>query len=666
MSKRKLPTSSTALLQHTVAARHSTARAASGDWRTVLLGLGIFLAVFLVFWPALRNGFVDWDDTDNFLRNQNFRGLDPARLGWMFTTSHMGHYQPLSWITLGCDYLWGRAAFGNGMDPRSYHLTNNLLHAANAVLVYLLALRLLGMAVARTAQRQTWVVHGAAVLAALLFALHPLRVESVAWLTERRDVQSSFFILLAVLTYLRAQRSTGSQYTRWLILAIVLHACSLLSRAMAVTLPVILLVLDWYPLGRLNRDRARTRDHPLLLVLLEKVPFALLALIASITAVWAQVATSAAVAIERHPAGARLAQLCYGLVFYVRKTLLPLDLSPIYEMHVPINVGAPRYLIAIGLVVAAVAALGVLIALRRGRAFVATAACYAILILPVSGLVQSGNQEVADRYSYIPSIVLMLLLTAGVLKLWDARDVPSAVRLGIVGTTAVVLLTLATLTWRQCGVWYGTATLWTHAVAISPDSSTAQNGYGWVLLDQKRYDEALVHLRRSLEIEPGNEKAHHNIWTVLEAQGRTEERIQAYRDAIRVLPTPAEAHYNLGLELGRRGDLVGAEEEYRAALALRPNYSQAHTNLANILAKREPPTEARYHYEAAIAADPRNMIARRGLASLLKAQHRDAEAIEQLQAALAVDPNDARTRQLLESWTAPAGTPAPSPETPPK
>lgn len=653
MPRKKSPTSS--------GARRERPAAATGDhWRAVVVSLAVFLAVLLTFWPALRNGFVDWDDPDNFLKNQNFRGLGAAQLGWMFTTSHMGHYQPLSWITLAGDYLWGRAVFGDGLDPRSYHLTNNLLHAANAVLVYLLALQLLAGAAQSGAERRSWIVHGAATLAALLFALHPLRVESVAWLTERRDVLSSFFLLLSVLCYLRAQQSEARPYVRWVVLAVVLHACSLLSRAMAVTLPVILLLLDWYPLRRLDRERMPRAGRRYPTVLLEKVPFVVLALVAGITAVWAQRSAGAAYGLEQHTIGGRLAQMCFGLVFYVYKTLVPVHLSPIYEVHLPIDVGAPRYLIAIGLVLIAAAVLGVLIALRRGRAFVVAAACYAILILPVSGLVQSGNQEVADRYSCIPSIVLMVLLAAGVQPLWRSLRTPRFVKLGVGGVAGVALLVLATLTWRQCGVWYSTATLWQRAVEVSPDSSIAQDGYGWVLLDQKRYDEALVHLRRALEINPMNDKAHNNIWILLQAQGRMDELLQAYRDAIRIVPQFAEAHYNLGLELSRRGDVAGAEAEYRTALEQRPNYSQAHTNLANILAKRGEVAEALRHYESAIAADPANLIARRALAGLLKAQNRAAEAVQQLREALAVDPNDARSRQLLEKWTTPARPPSPA------
>ena len=651
--------------------RDAAARAPAGQdpwvapcgrgWATLIAAF-VFLTVFLTFWPGLHNGFVDWDDTDNILKNTHYRGLGPEQLSWMFTTSHLGHYQPLSWITLGGDYLWGRAVLGDGMDPRSYHLTNNLLHAVNAVLVYLLALRLLGGAAAPDAVRRTRGVHGAAALAALLFALHPLRVESVAWVTERRDVLSSFFLLLTVLCYLRAQQPLTTHHRRWMALAVVLHTLSLLSRAMAVTLPVILLLLDWYPLRRLGGRRTSSAGVRPGRVWLEKIPFLVLSLSAGVTAVWAQHASKATYTLETLPVAARLAQMCYGLVFYLRKTLLPLDLSPIYEIPLPLHVDAPRYVVAITLVLVAVAIVGALAGLGRSRYLVVAAACYAVLILPVSGLVQSGNQEAADRYSYIPAVALAVLLAAGIARLWMSPRVAQIPKISVAAAAGVVLLLLAVLTWRQCAVWRSTATLWKHAAAVAPESSIAQNGYGWVLQDQKHYDLALVHLRRALEIQPRHEKAHVNLWLVLEAQSKMEglgeaevqRRIgalmQAYRDTIRVLPECAEAHYNLGVYLAREKQGDEAEKEYRRALELRPDYAVAHTNLASILERRGQVAEALEHYQAAVAADPRNLFARRGLANLLKALHRDNEAIAQLRAALAVDPGDMRSKELLEKW----------------
>ncbi len=617
--------------------------------RTLLIALAVFVAVMMAFARTLGNDFVNWDDPRNILENPSFRGLGAQQLRWMFTTFHMGHYQPLSWMTLGFDYLWTQTLFGDGLKPFGYHLTNNLLHAGSAVLVYLLARRLLDRA-GRNAGQRAGSLDAAAALAALLFAVHPLRAESVAWATERRDVLSSFFLLLTVLLYLRACTAPATRI-RWLSLALLAYSASLLSRAMGVTLPILLLILDWCPLGRLTLRGRCTGGLSVPAIVLEKVPFAVLAAFTAVIAILAQKTVGATAGLELHTAAARLAQACYSVVFYVWKTLIPVPLSPIYEIRLPLDLTLPRYIVAMVLVAATLVAIPLLALRTRTRWPVVVAASYAVLLLPVSGLAQSGIQEVADRYSYLPGIVLALPVAAGVRRIWDAAPR----RAGLGALCPGVVLVLAALTWRQCGVWQNTTTLFTHAIAVSPEASAAQNGYGWVLLKERHYDDAERHLRRALEIQPDNEKAYRNLWATLKEQGRTGELEQAYRDAIRMHPQFAEAHFNLGTALLRRQDYAGAVEAYEAAVSLRPDYFQAHINLAQILADFGETTAAVEHCRAAIAANPQEVFGRRLLAQLLMRQNQVAEAISLLQAALRIDPNDEASRQLLQAWTTPTG-----------
>jgi tetratricopeptide (TPR) repeat protein len=605
--------------------------------RTTAIGIATFLITLAVFSPALCNDFVDWDDPAMVLDNPNFRGLAAAQLYWMFTTFHMGHYQPLSWITLALDYRAGQALFGNGLDPRPYHLTNVALHAANAAFIYLLARRLLG-----GAARGPWLQHGAAALVALLTSLHPLRVESVAWVTERRDVLSSFFLLLMLLAYLRAALTSRS---RWLVMAVVAYLLSLLSRAMGVTLPLILLLLDWYPLRRIGGWAVRPARVPLRRILLEKLLFLVPAVGAAILAPLAQHAAGATAGWEYHGGLARAAQACFGLAFYVWKTVLPLRLSPIYEMHVPIDPLAPRYVAAAAIVL--VAAAGLVLLRRRIPGAVVALASYAIVLLPVAGFVQSGNQEAADRYSYLPAIALTMLVGAALLRTARVRRRAYA----CFALAAMAVVALAAATWRQCGVWQNTATLWRYAAAVSPDSSIAQNGYGWVLLQEKRYEEALARLRRAIEIQPTNPKAHNNIWMTLREQGRSDELLAAYRESIRVYPTFADAYYHLGNELRRRGQTDEAIASFRQATELRPAYASARINLAYLLNQRGQTEEALQQYELAVQADPRSALARRGLASVLKRLGHDGEAIAQLHIVLQLDPNDVTAREWLAAWT---------------
>jgi hypothetical protein len=284
----------------------------------------VAVITFVVFSPALRNGFVNWDDFETIVENQNFRGFTWSHLRWMFTTFHLGHYQPLSWLTFSLDYrLWGMDAFG-------YHLTNILLHSANAVLFYFVTLRLLAIAAPISS---AVVLMLAAGFSALLFAIHPLRVESVAWATERRDVLSAFFLLLTVLSYLKAvDLANNTSGRRWIAVSAVLYVLSLLAKASGITLPLVLLVLDVYPLRRLGGGAGRWFGVDARRVWLEKLPFFIAAAAAGAVALTAQQKAGALVTTETHDLAGRVAQGLYGVTFYIVKTLEPTDLAPLYEI----------------------------------------------------------------------------------------------------------------------------------------------------------------------------------------------------------------------------------------------------------------------------------------------------------------------------------------------
>src|SRR5437867_2718999 len=297
------------------------ARALPERWLPWLVPVLIALITFAAFLPALQNQFVNWDDKDNFLDNPHYRGLGWTHLRWMWTT-HLGHYIPLTWMTLGLDYLlWG-------MNPVGYHLTSLLLHAANAVVFFFLVRRLLARALPSPSERGHALAVSAGV-AALVFAIHPLRVESVAWVTERRDVLSGLLYLLTILMYLWACEREERR-RRWYWGAVGLFAGALLSKAMAVNLPVVLLILDVYPLRRLG-ESIGWWSAPARRVYVEKIPFVLLAAAASTIAVMAQLSISAAVSLARLSVPGRLAISAYGVSFYLWKLVVPVNLSPLYE-----------------------------------------------------------------------------------------------------------------------------------------------------------------------------------------------------------------------------------------------------------------------------------------------------------------------------------------------
>src|SRR5437016_5956927 len=326
--------------------------ASAQRWVRWLAPLLVALLTLTAFLPTLQNQFVSWDDDKNFLENPHYRGLGWTHLRWMWTT-HLGHYIPLTWMTLGLDYLlWG-------MNPVGYHLTSLLLHAADAVVFFFIVRRLLTRALPSPSERGYALTVSAGV-ASLVFAIHPLRVESVAWATERRDVLSGLFYLLTILVYLR-DCERGERGRGWFWLSVAVFVCALLSKSMVVNLPVVLLILDVYPLRRLGGAlgwwSARARR-----VYVEKIPFVLLAAAASAVALMAQLSHRAMIPVTHLSAPGRLAVSAYGLSFYLWKTVVPLNLSPLYELPRTMNPWAMPFILSYGLVLAITA---IALALRR-------------------------------------------------------------------------------------------------------------------------------------------------------------------------------------------------------------------------------------------------------------------------------------------------------------
>ncbi|HYM10614.1 MAG TPA: tetratricopeptide repeat protein [Bryobacterales bacterium] len=578
-------------------------------WPPALL---IAAVTLLAFWPALDNQFVNWDDDQNFLLNPYFRGLALSNLHWMFTTFHLGHYHPLTWISLGLDYvLWG-------LNPEGYHLTNVLLHAANAVLFYFAGLRLLRGRIFPAA------------LAALLFALHPLRVESVAWASERRDVLSGLFYLLSVLAYLRAQQAAppgaprNGPRRRWLAASLAAFAAALLSKVIVVSLPVVLLLLDYYPLRR--------RPH-----WLEKLPYFALAAIAGIAELALQ--RTGVAGFAGHAAvfpGLRLTLSLYGLAFYLGKTLFPFSLYPQYVLPMGISPLAPRLLAGSALVIAITI---VVIALRRRfPALLVAWGCYVVSLLPVLSFFRVDPQQfVADHHTYLATLALALLAAAGLAAL-PRRAAAAAVAL---------VLALALLTRRQIPVWHDSLTLWTAALAGAPDSAIAHNNLGEALAAAGRWAEATPHFARAAAIKPNYAQAHYDLGRALQKQGNLEAAAAQFERALQIEPAFAAAHDDLAntyAALGRRPEALA---QYRLALRDNPAFADAHYNLGNLLQSERQFDAAIAEYQQALRLDPTLADAHNNWGVALDALGRSAEAVAQYRQALALDPQNADAHNNL-------------------
>lgn len=604
----------------------------------VLVGL----AAFVAFLPALQGGFLDWDDGWNFLENPGYRGLGLPQLRWMFTATQMGHYIPLTWLTLGLNYALG------GMDPWGYHLGNLLLHGANAALVFLVARRLLAAAGApRGEEPAGWPVVWGAAGAALLWALHPLRVESVAWITERRDVLCGFFYLLAVLAYLRGVTPERVLGGGWLVASLAAFAAALGSKAMAMTLPATLLVLDAYPLRRLGLG------WPALLR--EKLGHLALAAVGAVVSVWAVTRGAGWTSYETYGLDARLGMTAYSFWFYPWKLLWPEGLSPLYELPARVRLLDARFVWPlVGLVV--VTAL-LLLARRRLPAGLAAWMHSMIVVAPVSGIAHAGNQLAHDRYSYLSSLGFALL--AGAAVTWLVHQRARGRVSGWVFTTAAVAVTLGLAglgvgSAIQSRIWRDSESLWRAAVAADPACALCRHKLGNVLLAAGRHREAEAELTRAVALRPDRARAHNSLGALFLEQGRYGPAELEFREALRLAPRYGEAAANLGALYGRQRRYADAIPVLREAMGLSPELPQARVNLAYALDRATvdlvrggKPAEAVVLLEEATRLLPEAPALWRNLGEALLLGGKVQEALGPLERAVALQPRGSHERFWL-------------------
>jgi protein O-mannosyl-transferase len=537
--------------------------------------VAVALLTLLAFYPALKNDFVNWDDPTNFLRNNDYRGLGLAQLKWMWTSHLIGRYIPVTWMTLGLDYtIWK-------MNPFGYHLTGILFHTANAVLFYFIALALYRIATSAKAEAPEHRVFLAALIAALLFALHPLRAESVAWVTERRDVVSGLFYLLAILAYLRGfdgpdRRIRGRCY--WLSLAS--FALALLSKEIAVTLPVVLLLLDIYPLRRLGGGRERWAGKAARAVWLEKLPFLALTIADTTLALVIAHGESSYASLAGASWWSRTAAAVYSLAFYLWKTVVPLHLVPFYPLTphkvdpwaAPLELSA---LVALSLTIAA------LFLWRRFPALLMVWLAYAVTLVPVLGFLDNGPQITADRYSYLSCLGWALLAGAAML-FWKKDQRPWL----IPAAAGVVILALAGLTWRQVLIWRDSETLWTYALATEP-SFLAYINMGELLTEHGDYLWAVDHFQQAIQLKPDFPPAHLSLGSAFLRLKRGGEAAGEFQIALRMTQAPEFAENGLACALALQGKLDEAIPHFNEALRLQPQYTDARRNLNQVLERKK-------------------------------------------------------------------------------
>jgi len=538
-------------------------RPAHWAWRFAI-PVSVVLMTLTVFVPALAAGFVHWDDDDLLFGATYYQDFTREALTWMWSTTFAGHFQPLTWISYSLDYQW------DGYNPIAFHVTNVALHLINAALFYFLAVRLLRRGVSQERVRKSRALLLSAGVAAIVFAIHPLRAESVAWIAERRDVLSGLFYLLSIHCYVSyasswtrrptdpsipASRAGG---TAWFLASFACFFAATLSNASAVMLPLILLVLDAYPLKRVS---AATRDgrRKLALAILEKMPFFAVAFVVGVMAILAQHAVGALYPLSEHTFAMRAAQACYGLAFYVWKTVLPIGLGPLYP--IPERSVLFGWMLSAGL--ATLVALAWLAFATRRRFPVVWVAmvAFALQLLPVAGILQSGPQLVADRYSYLPCMGFAILAGAACLHLMLKPGLWSDARARSLGVLAIAVIVagLAHATFRQASYWDSPLTLWRRGVEVSPDCSIAHVNLADAWGEMGNPALAMRQYRLGLLLNPRDSIAASHLGRVYARAGAHEQAARMLAYGLKLDPERSADYRRLAMSLvwsGRPADAV--------------------------------------------------------------------------------------------------------------
>ena len=594
--------------------------------------LSIALLTFLVYLPSLGNGFVNWDDDIYVTNNPQIWTLDLNFLGWVFTSLVNYNWYPLTILSLAVDHaIWG-------LEPMGYHLTNATLHTINTLLVFTLALRLAGLSGGpdvKGARSRDLII---AATTALLFGVHPLHVESVAWVTERKDVLYACFFLLSIIAYLRYARdhingANGSRRALYYAASLLFFLLSLMSKPMAVTLPMVLLILDYYPLRRLGDLRR---------VLLEKLPFFALSLLLSVITVWAQNKGDALMALGDHPIWARLLVTAYGYVLYLYKMVLPLELAPYYPMEPVAGLLTAKYIGSAALVVAITWYLPRLARHHaRLRPLCAAWFFYLVTLLPVSGIIQSGGQAAADRFTYIPLLGPFLLFGLGAGWLYEKTG---GNKRRVATLAALVVLIFGALSYKsvtQILIWKDSLSLWTHEVELYPGvSSTVHTNLGIALAESGDLKGATENFRTALRLNPNNPSAHINLGSSLMSLGNWTEAIAELKTALRLDPGKPNAHFNLGVIYFQLKNVEGAIARFKATLRLDPWHFRAYNYLGMAYLEQGRPEPAIRAFGAALKIDPdfEDAFRNLGLAIIMKERIKMKEQIKMRKVPEGIDP----------------------------
>jgi tetratricopeptide (TPR) repeat protein len=581
-------------------------------WRAPAICLVLAAITFAVFGQTLRHDFVGYDDDDYVYKNPVVaKGLTLKGFVWAFSC-HAYNWHPLTWIShmLDCQLY--------GLHPGGHHLTNVLLHTATVIALFLVLWQMTG-ALWRSA------------FVAAVFAIHPLRVESVAWVAERKDVLSGLFFMLTIGAYVRYARRPWSLARYGLV--VLLFAMGLMCKPMLVTLPVVLVLLDYWPLQRVESAG---------ILVMEKLP--LLALSATTCAATLLAQNRAIQSTESYSMPQRLANALAACMVYLGQMVWPAGLAVLYPYSIN---GLPGWEVApAGILLAGLSVLAW--GEWRTRPWLLIGwVWYLVMLLPVVGVIQVGHQAHADRYTYLPQIGIYVGVTWLVAEWWARGLHHGPLRVALGGLMAGVLAVLMVCAWKQTTYWQDSETLWNHTLACTTKNEMAHYNLGYALYQKGRAEEAITQYREALHINPANAKAHYNLGVALFHKGKVEEAISQYQEALHINPANEEAHNNLGIALFQKGKAEEAISHFLAALQITPDDAQIHHNLGNAFYQKGRVDEAITQFQEALQFKPDFAETHYSLGNALRQKGRVDEAIVQYQETLQFKPSHGEAHNNL-------------------
>jgi tetratricopeptide (TPR) repeat protein len=597
------------------------------QWVDLAIGVCLVVATLLVYAQVRTHGFLTHDDPEYVTANPHVTaGLTAAGAAWALTSTHDANWFPLTWLSHMADV----ELFG--MSAGAHHLDSLILHALSALLLFALFRRMTGA---------RW----PSALVACLFALHPLHIESVAWVAERKDVLSGLFWMLTLLAYVGYVARPGrGRY----LLTLTLFGLGLMAKSMIVTLPLVLLLLDWWPLGRWDpaagRRSALARLGPLVR---EKIPLLALSAAVSVITFVVQQSAGAVASADAVPLGGRLVNAVVSYAIYLREMIWPARLAIFYPLR-PVETST---VVAAAFVVAAISV--VVVRAARRRPYLAVGwLWYLGTLVPVIGLIQVGSQSHADRYTYIPSIGITVAAAWGLADL--ARRWPRY-RMVVAGVAVTACVAAGVATWRQLPYWQDSESLFTRAIEVTGDNYVAEFNLGLVRRGEGRLDDALAHDERAVRIRPAYAEAENNIAEILIASHRTPEALPHLAEALRLSPGLVDAHVNLGVASAEAGRPEAAEAAFSDALRLDPGNVQALAGLGTTLSRLGRSEEGIRLLTEAVRLGPESPALHAELGTLLAGQDRPSEAERELAEAVRLKPDYVQARVNLGSTLAALG-----------